>query len=391
MRPTVLIILVGAAVGCAGCSPRDEAAAPEPVATSTPAVTPVDDVLVTTQIEARYFTTPEVKAGTIDVSTSGGVVTLTGEVKSDAAKQQALAVARQVEGVRDVRDQLTVATPTAATSGTAASPEPRPGETSGKAAAAKPGEPAGAAWTTTKIQARYFADPDVKGRNIDVTTRDGVVTLSGRVETEAQRVKAVQIARGTDGVRAVQDSLTVGAAADAVGSGGPATRPTDEQLVPRVQAKFYQNDNLRGSSIDVASSQRVVTLSGAVQSEARKRLAVSIARSVDGVSEVRDELRVDPTVPPLPAERDSSNVKRATVRSDLADAWITAQIQARYYLDPDIKGHNVDVTTKGGVVTLAGTVSNDPARQQALAIARDTDDVVRVVDKLTLASPGPPR
>ena len=318
-------------------------------------------------------------------------MTLKGEVNSEAAKQEALALARQVNGVREVRDELTVATPAIATTGTAASAEPRRNEDRANEAVSTPLQAAGSAWTTTKIQAQYFADPDVKGRNIDVTTRDGVVTLSGRVDTEAQRVKAVRIARQTEGVRDVQDSLTVGAAGAAAASGPNAASPTDEQLVARVQARFYQNESLRGSTIDVGSSQAVVTLSGAVRNDARKRLAVSTARSVHGVAEVRDELRVDPTVPPLGTPAEPSTRKEPPVRSDVADGWITAQIQAQYYLDPDIKGHNVDVTTNSGVVTLAGTVSNDAARQQAIAIARDTDDVVRVIDRLTLASQGGPR
>ena len=55
MKRTVLIVLIGAAVGCAGCGSRDEAAAPGAAATSTPAVPAVDDGWVSTQIEARVL------------------------------------------------------------------------------------------------------------------------------------------------------------------------------------------------------------------------------------------------------------------------------------------------------------------------------------------------
>jgi osmotically-inducible protein OsmY len=65
------------------------------------------------------------------------------------------------------------------------------------------------AWTTTKIQSKYFIDSDVKGHRIDVDTRAGVVTLKGTVETEAQKTEAAQIARETEGVKQVVNQLTV--------------------------------------------------------------------------------------------------------------------------------------------------------------------------------------
>ena len=73
---------------------------------------------------------------------------------------------------------------------------------------ASPGvrEQAGDAWITTKIQAAYFLDADVKGRTIDVTTANAVVTLTGRVENEREHDQAVSIARTIRNI-----SLTAGA------------------------------------------------------------------------------------------------------------------------------------------------------------------------------------
>ncbi|MBI3050425.1 MAG: BON domain-containing protein [Acidobacteria bacterium] len=53
-------------------------------------------------------------------------------------------------------------------------------------------------------------DDLVRARNIDVDTSDGVVTLRGSVESAAERERAVQLARETDGVTSVTDQLTVG-------------------------------------------------------------------------------------------------------------------------------------------------------------------------------------
>ena len=74
----------------------------------------------------------------------------------------------------------------------------------------------------------------------------------------------------------------------------------------------------------------------------------------------------------------------------LNDSWITTQIYAKFFADPDIKARNIDVDTTGGVVTLTGEVHSAAEKTQAIAKARGTDGVTQVVDKLTLTPGGRP-
>src|SRR5215208_99633 len=62
---------------------------------------------------------------------------------------------------------------------------------------------------TTAVKAKLAADDTVKAYKVDVDTHNKVVTLSGDVETAAQREHAVTIARNTDGVTDVIDALNV--------------------------------------------------------------------------------------------------------------------------------------------------------------------------------------
>ena len=62
---------------------------------------------------------------------------------------------------------------------------------------------------TTAVKSKLAADDQVKAYKVDVDTQNKVVTLSGEVETPAQRDHAVMIARGTDGVASVIDQLRV--------------------------------------------------------------------------------------------------------------------------------------------------------------------------------------
>jgi hyperosmotically inducible protein len=63
---------------------------------------------------------------------------------------------------------------------------------------------------TTAVKAKLAADPDVSAIQVDVTTNESVVTLTGRVKTTEERQKAVQIARETNGVKRVNDLIKVG-------------------------------------------------------------------------------------------------------------------------------------------------------------------------------------
>src|SRR5262245_54742180 len=83
-----------------------------------------------------------------------------------------------------------------------------PGEKAANAAN-KVGETVGEAAITTKIKAKMALDDSVKSRTIDVTTNGDTVTLSGTVRSQAERNRALTIARETDGVKRVVDRLVV--------------------------------------------------------------------------------------------------------------------------------------------------------------------------------------
>ncbi len=71
-------------------------------------------------------------------------------------------------------------------------------------------QPVADSWITAKVKADLLLTEETKGLDINVSTRDGVVTLAGRLDTAAQVEKAVAIARAIDGVKSVDaTTLTV--------------------------------------------------------------------------------------------------------------------------------------------------------------------------------------
>jgi hyperosmotically inducible protein len=169
------------------------------------------DSWLTAKIQAQFFVDEDIKSRYINVSASDGVVKLKGFVESDDARRQVLEITRNTDGVKQIDErQLLVGRPASesfdtATFGTA------PVATTGVAPAA-PAAPLDDATVVSLVQAKYFLDPTIKGRNISVELAGGVVTLRGQVASENERAQALTLARSTPGVQRVEDYLTVDAA-----------------------------------------------------------------------------------------------------------------------------------------------------------------------------------
>jgi osmotically-inducible protein OsmY len=196
------------------------------------------------------------------------------------------------------------------------------------------------------------------------------VTLRGEVDEAADRQQAEKIAVATEGVTRVVNRLRVRGetpTAERTEPGEPAgVDQPDAWITAKIQSKYFLDEDVKGLDIDVDTDNGVVTLSGVVQNEAARRQAVALAQNTDGVREVNDRLRVEPagmqrSAEPetLPPGREPQTSKRSTPEA-IDDAWITTKIQSKYFLDPDVKGREIDVATSKGVVTLTGTAEPRP-------------------------------
>jgi hyperosmotically inducible protein len=150
---------------------------------------------------------------------------------------------------------------------------------------------------TTSVKTRFAADDVVKARQIDVDTRDRVVTLSGQVQTPQEEARAIQIARDTDGVADVVDQLEVvpeSAMEPATGAARPAPDfRADAGITAEVKAKLVGDNQVQARNIDVDTKDNVVTLTGTVRSEGERSRAIDLAYQVEGVKGVNDKLTVE--------------------------------------------------------------------------------------------------
>lgn len=138
---------------------------------------------------------------------------------------------------------------------------------------------------TSMVEASLEANDKVKAGEVEVQTREGIVYLNGVVDTADARREAGRVAWHVEGVRGVENDLTVGERT--VGSW-----IDDVVISSKVKSQLISNSEIRAADIDVSSSQGVVTLIGRVSSKEIKIDAERIARATRGVKNVNNELMV---------------------------------------------------------------------------------------------------
>jgi hyperosmotically inducible periplasmic protein len=191
---------------------------------------------------------------------------------------------------------------------------------------------------------------------------------------------------------------------------------SDTGITSAVKMKMAADEVVKAYQIDIDTRERVVTLSGSVETQEARERAVRLARSTDGVASVVDNLSVGsgPTAATgahdrVPEPRGTGQVEAAardagraidhqieaarrgasdaagTAGAVMSDAALTAAVKTRFLADPDISGLKIDVDTTDGVVTLRGGLKSNAERQRALSVARETKGVREVVDRLRVA------
>jgi hyperosmotically inducible protein len=213
----------------------------------------VDDSTLDTRIEARIKASDTLKHDKIDVAVENGVVTLTGDVASEAHRVRAASLAK-IAGVTRVENKLDIDTTL--------------GEKLDKAVA-KTEKAAGTTGSATKNAAEKTKDATVKAAG---KTKDGAVYVGKKTK---------------DGAEYVGEKTKAGA----VKTGDEVT---DGWLITKLKADFVNEDTLKGSSINVDSDNQVVTLKGTVTSEAGRQRAMEIAKTTKGVKRVNNNLVIAP-------------------------------------------------------------------------------------------------
>lgn len=149
----------------------------------------------------------------------------------------------------------------------------------------------------------------------------------------------------------------------------------DAWIDGKAETTLLLNGNLNSFDINTDVQNGKVILTGKVESEVDKALAEELIANLDGVTSVDNEL----TVVNDEVETDSD------ILVSLKDAKVETVVKTKLLMESEVNGTDIEVEVKQGVVTLSGTVKNDAELDLAEAIAKNTNDVAAVVNKLKLA------
>lgn len=141
-------------------------------------------------------------------------------------------------------------------------------------------------WITSKTKIALFSDDRVKGSQVSVETKDGVVHLAGKVDSTEAKTAAGQIAQGIEGAKSVTNDLQVVAPGER-----KAVKASDAEIAKAVEARLKNDTQLK--KVDVRADAGIVTLTGEVPTINESAKASEMARGVAGVRSVKNELALN--------------------------------------------------------------------------------------------------
>lgn len=141
---------------------------------------------------------------------------------------------------------------------------------------------------TAKVKKAFTDDKTLSAMDISVVTDKGDVTLSGFVDSTEKQVKAVELAKKVEGVKSVNDKLNIKAAKE----GTVKEFASDTKITTEVKAKLLAAENVSSTSISVETVDGVVQLTGTVKSADQVAEAEKVAKLVEGVKTVKNDLKV---------------------------------------------------------------------------------------------------
>jgi len=250
------------------------------VAPSREKAVEASDADIEKQVSTALKADTTLKDSSITVrSVNNGVVLLGGTAKTLTDHLSAVEVAAHVRGVRHVSSEIQSPDSLADKEIWRERPAQKSEADYGAVDASRD------LWITSMAKMRLLADAETPALDINVDTRDGVVTLFGMVPGQDAKRAAEADVRKVSGVRSVRNELQVVASAKQ-----PAVKAQDADVQRDVEKGLQ--DRVALKDVDVEVKNCVARLTGTVPSGMQRLEAAVVARSTTGVCSVQDDLRI---------------------------------------------------------------------------------------------------
>ncbi len=157
----------------------------------------------------------------------------------------------------------------------------------------------------------------------------------------------------------------------------------DAWLKGKLEATLLFNEHLNSFAIETDVKNGVASLNGAVASDIDRDLAGEIAKSIEGVNQVENNLTVDRSKAHSGYES-AENEEHRSFQRTVRDATLTAKVKTKLLLNENTSGLAINVDTDNGAVTLSGKVDSEEEKELAVRIAQNTEGARSVSDRLTI-------
>lgn len=227
----------------------------------------MDDTIESSAKHSYVFTT-YLKDDAVDVQSTDGVVTLTGTVNDASHKSLAENTVIGLPGVKSVVNKI---------------------EYKGDQPPADNSD----TWISMQIKASLFYNRNVSGIKTQVFVNNGMVTLKGEADSQAQKDLTTEYAKDVNGVKEVDNQMTI-----VVDNQGNSTvqslegRIDDASVTAQVKMAFLVHHSTSAFKTGVSTSNGVVTLTGEASSDAGKEMAAKVAEDINGVKSVINNMTV---------------------------------------------------------------------------------------------------
>lgn len=218
----------------------------------------------------------------------------------------------------------------------------------------------------------YVFKTYLKGDDINIQSRDGVVTLTGSVHEESHKSLAQETVAELPGVKKVDNQLEV--------KGESSSTNSDSWLATKVKTTLLFHRNVNAIKTEVSVKDAIVTLRGDAASEAQKELTTEYAKDVEGVKDVNNEM----TVTGASDKKHETEKKHETVGEKIDDASITAQVKMTLLYHRSTSAVSTKVKTRNGAVTVSGNARNTAEKDLVTKLASDVNGVKTVKNRMTV-------
>ena len=220
----------------------------------------------------------------------------------------------------------------------------------------------------------YVFKTYLKGDDVTIKSKDGVVTLTGNVSEESHKTLAQEYVESLPGVKSVDNKLKE--------KGEVPAEHSDAWLITKVKATLLFHRNVNATGTEVLAKDGTVTLRGNASSIAQKDLTTEFAKDVEGVKSVKNEMTVKTAA--MKQGETKTGEKMDAMGETIDDASVTALVKSTLLSHRSTSALKTTVETKDGVVNLGGTAKNAAEKDLATKLVSDVHGVKKVVNNMTV-------